>query len=160
MGRPTKYNKALAAKICERLAEGESLRAICKDGDMPSRSNVFRWLMSDSQVYSGFRDQYALARQVQAECLFDDINEIADNEASSQLFIDGEMALDEDGKPIMVPDMVSINHARLRIDSRKWTVSKLLPKKYGDKIEGSGSDESSQPIGKVQIEVVGANIKD
>ncbi len=38
-GRPSLYTKALAAKLCLRLAEGETLRAICRDGAMPDKAN-------------------------------------------------------------------------------------------------------------------------
>ena len=156
------YNQYFSIEYSNQFAKsnGESLRAICKDESMPCRSNVFRWLLSDSKLYEGFRDQYALARQIQAECLFDDINEIADKESQTPLVVEGKLIYDENGKPVMITDMVGINHAKLRIDSRKWTVSRLLPRKYGDKADGADSEDNNQPIGKVQIEVVGAQLKD
>ncbi len=72
-GRPTKHTKALAGIICERLAGGESLRTVCADEAMPDKATVLRWLGDDK---TEFRDQYAHAREVQAEAIADEIVEI------------------------------------------------------------------------------------
>ena len=66
------YSQAIADLICEALAEGHSLRSICKSDDFPSKANVFRWLSSNKD----FADQYAHAREAQADALFDEILEI------------------------------------------------------------------------------------
>jgi hypothetical protein len=72
-GRPSDYSAEIADTICDRLAGGESLRAICADAGMPNRATISRWLAR----YEEFRDQYAFAREWQAECLVDEILKIA-----------------------------------------------------------------------------------
>ena len=72
-GRPSDYSAEIADTICDRLAGGESLRAICADAGMPDRATVSRWLAR----YEEFRDLYGCAREWQAECLVDKILEIA-----------------------------------------------------------------------------------
>jgi hypothetical protein len=72
-GRPSDYSAEIVDTICNRLAGGESLRAICADAGMPDRATVSRWLAR----YEEFRDQYALVRECQAECLVDEILKIA-----------------------------------------------------------------------------------
>ena len=62
-GRTPGYDAEIAETICERLVNGESLRAICADPAMPARATVFRWLARNQE----FRRSYALARQCQAE---------------------------------------------------------------------------------------------
>jgi hypothetical protein len=62
-GRTSGYDVGIAEKICERLVNGESLRAICADPAMPAKATVFRWLASNQE----FRRSYALARECQAE---------------------------------------------------------------------------------------------
>ena len=74
MGRPSDFTQELADVICERIADGESLRAICTDDNMPSTSTVCRWLAKDRE----FQEQYAHARELQADALFDDCLAIAD----------------------------------------------------------------------------------
>ena len=56
-GRPSRYTSELAAVICERLAEGETLRSICRDDKMPDKATVLRWL--GDKAKTDFRDQYA-----------------------------------------------------------------------------------------------------
>lgn len=109
-GRPTIYTEALADSICERLIEGESLRKICRDDDMPSAGTVCRWLADD--MHEGFREQYARTRENQADTLFDDVLDIADSAT-----VEG------------------VQVARLKIDARKWMAGKMRAKKYGDKLD-------------------------
>jgi lambda repressor-like predicted transcriptional regulator len=104
------------ATILERIAaKGESLRKICKTDGMPAASTVFLWLAEDE----AFSEQYARAREVQADAMFDEILEIADQYDSLAEKIDTD----------------HINRAKLRIDTRKWAVSKMAPKKYGEKLD-------------------------
>ncbi len=63
-GRPSLYTEALVAQICRRLAEGETLRAICRDPAMPDKATILRWLGDKEKA--DFRDQYAHAREMQA----------------------------------------------------------------------------------------------
>lgn len=122
MARPTKYTNKIADEICERLADGESLRAICESEEMPGRATVFRWLASNQT----FQDQYARAREAQADALFDEILQIAD---------DGRNDSYTDSEGNVRTDQDVIARSRLRVDSRKWMASKLRPKVYGDKIQ-------------------------
>ena len=126
-GRPSLYTEALAAEICRRLAEGESLRSICRDEAMPDKATVLRWLADEAKA--DFRDQYVLAREMQADALFDEALEIADDAL-------GDWAVDKDGKKVF--DHEHVQRSRLRVDTRKWAAGKLAPKRYGDKIQHTG----------------------
>lgn len=114
MGRPSKYTQAIADEICERLAQGESLRAICRDEHMPPEVTVRRWVVQD---VNGIAAQYTRARDMGLDTTAEECREIADEGS-------GDVARD-----------------RLRFDERRWYLSKLAPKRYGDKqqVEHSGS---------------------
>src|SRR6266436_6370686 len=116
IGRPTKYSLEWAERFCELLAQGQSVRQICSQPGQPDKSQVYRWLDENGD----FRDQYVCAREAQADKYFQEIVEIAD---------------------AATPETVNV--ARLRVDSRKFTVARLAPKKYGDHIshnvKGAGS---------------------
>ena len=131
-GRPTDYNQDLSDKICERIADGESLRTICSDDDMPNKATVFRWLAK----FPAFSDQYARARDTQAETIVDEILNIADdgtNDWMERRNGDGEnIGWQENGE--------ALRRSVLRIDARKWMAGKLKPKKYGDKVQHTGAD--------------------
>ena len=126
-GRPSLYTDKLAAKICRRLAAGESLRAICRDNAMPSISTVMGWLFDGN--HDKFSEQYARAREAQAEIRADEIVDIADDDTN-------DFAADKDGK--LVANSEHIQRSRLRVDARKWIAAKLLQKRYGDKIQHTG----------------------
>ena len=126
-GRPTLYSDELAATICRRLAEGESLRKICGDAPMPAISTVMGWLFDGE--HDEFSEQDAHARKAQAELRIDEIVSIADDSAR-------DVITDDEGKKIVDHDHIS--RSRLRVDSRKWVASKLLPKVYGDKLQHTG----------------------
>jgi hypothetical protein len=126
MGKPTEFSQAVVDAICERLADGESLRSICSGDDMPSRASVFRWLSDETR--QAFRDQYAHARDAQADALADEIVDIADDSALD--IVKGGKYGDQERVNAEV-----VARARLRVDARKWVAAKLKPKKYGDKIE-------------------------
>ncbi|MCQ9145120.1 MULTISPECIES: hypothetical protein [Brucella/Ochrobactrum group] len=121
-GRPTKFTQELAVHICAEIASGRSLRSVCTESGMPAESTVRLWVTDDRH---GFSAQYARAREAQMDAMTEDILEIADtgNEDDAQ-------------------------RARLRIDARKWLMSKMAPKKYGDKL-AIGGDADMDAI-KVQ----------
>lgn len=123
-----------AAEICRRLLEGESLRSICADDAMPGTSTVFRWLENDEE----FRKQYTLARQLQADLLFDEIHDIADDASK-----DWTDRTRKDGSVERVVDTEAVLRSKLRVDARKWMAAKLLPKKYGDRLDVSVDDQTS-----------------
>ncbi len=119
-GRPTDFTEELGDLICARLAGGESLKKITDEPAMPSREAVYRWI----RIHQSFRDNYVRATEDRAEHMFDDMLEIAD-----------------DGNP------EDVQRARLRVDTRKWALSKMIPKKYGDKTALVGGDpDTDQPI--------------
>lgn len=123
-GRPSEFTPETANAICERLIDGESLRRICRDDDMPSASTVCRWLSQNE----AFREQYAHARDAQADTLADAILDIAD------------------GSEVAEPDAVQVARDRLRVDSRKWLAAKMAPKRYGDKVALTGGSDGDAPL--------------
>lgn len=122
MGRPSDYTPELVDAICGRLTEGESLRAICRDDGMPHAATVCRWLAQ----HEDFREQYARAREAQADVLFDEILDIADTP-----FEGVKTKTMPDGK-VETTSGDMIDHRRLQVDARKWMLGKMQPKKYGD----------------------------
>lgn len=126
-GRPRKYNPKLARDICARLTAGESLRRICRDDGMPAMSTVMLWNLDNE---GGFSEQYAKARRAQAEQLMDELLDISDDGSN-----DFMAKLDEEGQPTggYMVNHENIARSRLRVDTRKWYASKVLPKIYGDK---------------------------
>jgi hypothetical protein len=124
IGRPSLFTTELGDSICNRIADGKSLRAICDEIDMPDKSTVFRWLSAEQ--HKDFRNQYARAREVQADVIFDEMLDIADTPV---------IGLKTTSKPTGVETVEGdmIDHRRLQIETRKWLLGKMAPKKYSDK---------------------------
>jgi transposase-like protein len=137
VGRPSTYSPELASRICDRLVEGISVREVCEGVDMPAPSTVFLWL----QKHKEFSEQYARALEARTEAMADDILEIADNGTN-----DFKVRTLADGTADLVVDSDHIQRSRLRIDARKWLMSKMAPKKYGDKIENTIQGPEGGPV--------------
>lgn len=138
MARPSDYSAEVTTAICIRLGLGESLREICRDEDMPDKSTVMRWLAAHSE----FRDQYAGAREAQADYYAEEIIEISDDGTNDwMLRKQGDEEVEVENKEVLA-------RSRLRVDTRKWLMARMAPKKYGDRvIQEHGSD----PANPVQI---------
>lgn len=119
MARPSEFTQETADYICEQIIEGRSLRSICLEEEMPAPSTVCRWLARNDT----FRKQYAHARELQADALFDEILDIADDGANDYMGEDEKYNGD------------AVQRSRLRVDARKWMAGKLAPKRYGEKLD-------------------------
>ena len=139
LGRPTLFTHELATEICRRIAQGDSLRYICSDDKMPNKGTVLRWVIDGE--HKEFSDQYAKAREVQAEILADEIFDIADDGSN-----DYYEKKNTDGSSFVALDAENIGRSRLRVDSRKWYLSKVLPKKFGEKVVTEHSGPDGGPI--------------
>lgn len=112
-GRPSGYSEEIADRLCEAIAQGNALYILCECDGMPAERTVYQWL----EKYPQFAQEYARARARQQDRCADEIIEIADK-------------------------CIDPNKARLQVDARKWRMSKLAPKKYGDKLEIGGDPEN------------------
>jgi hypothetical protein len=140
-GRPSLYTPELAAIICDRLSSGESLRQVCRDESMPCTSTVLKWVREIEE----FSQQYAKARDALVEHWAEEIIEIADDGSN-----DWVQSQDENNPGYRV-NGEHINRSRLRVDTRKWLLSKLAAKRYGDRISAEVSGPDGGPIETVEL---------
>lgn len=110
--------------VCERIGNCESLQSIADSVEV-SKGTLITWL-------AAYPDQYARAREAQADKHAEDILAIAD---------DGRNDTYKDDKGNTVVDHDVVARSRLRVDARKWLASKMAPKKYGEKIAVGGADD-------------------
>lgn len=147
MSRPSSFTQEKADGICALLSEGLSLREVCAQEGMPDKSTVMRWL----QQNSAFRDQYVRAKEIGVEALAEDILDIADDATN-----DWMERRDKDGENAGWQfNGEAARRSQIRIDARKWLLSKLAPKKYGDKVEQTVQGPEGGPIRQIsRIEIV------
>ena len=115
----TNYTREISDTICTRMSEGASLRAICRDPEMPSEGTVRGWAVRD---VDGFGERYRAARQMLLEYWADQILDIADDEESDP------------------------RSRQIRTGVRQWLMSKLAPRRYGDKVQIAGDPENPLQI--------------
>lgn len=126
-GRPTNFNDVIAKRICDLTATHTvGYRRLQKMyDDLPHEQTVREWRLAH---YKTFGMQYAQAKLLQAELLTEECLDIADDARN-----DFMESLDEEERGLAYKsNNEHINRSRLRIDTRKWHASKLLPKIYGD----------------------------
>ena len=135
------YTDEIAEEILARVSAGEGLKTICQDGHMPSEVSVRQWVREDRGVNTengreGFASLYARARELGCDSIAEEIISISD----APILHNGD------------PDNALVQHARLRTDNRRWLLSKLAPKKYGDKVttEVTGAD-GGQLITRIEL---------
>lgn len=124
-GRPTTYSQELSDKICEQLALGKSMRTICKSEDMPCLSTIYKWIRENIE----FSQQYAKAKEDGSDAIAEEMFDIADDGSNDY------MTITKGDKSYNVEDREVTNRSRLRVDVRKWYLSKIKPKKYGEKVD-------------------------
>jgi hypothetical protein len=104
-----------------------------------------RWVGENEK----FREHYTRAREMQSEVFFDEMIAIADES-------DGDWTDKVNGKGEVIGKRVdneAVQRSKLRLDARKWIVSKTLPKKYGDKLslDHSGEVKSNVDVDERQL---------
>lgn len=140
VGRPTLYSQELADKICLRMAGGESVNSICKDESMPARSTVMLWAATDRE---GFSDKYAKACDARAHYWADELLDIADDATND--YMD---RIDKEGGTETALNPEAIARSRLRVDTRKWLLSKMLPR-YSDKPEPPQTGDMAEVLAQL-----------
>lgn len=144
-GRPTKKTAKLLAEICAKLAEGKSTRLVCTEVGISQRV-LWNWLANDEE----FMRQYARAKEIGAELLFEEMLDIADDGSN-----DWMERNDKDNAGYQF-NGEHVNRSRLRVDARKWYLSKLVPKKYGERLinEHQGGDPDHPIMQNVTVRFV------
>ena len=107
-----------ADAICQALAEGKALTKICKQDGMPSYMTVYKWKRENP----AFAEDFAHAREDQADTYFDEVMEIADDKS------------------------LEPHDRRVRIDTRLKVAARLKPKKYGDKQHLTHAGDPENPL--------------
>lgn len=145
-GRPSIYSPELADEICRRIAKGETVRAIGRDDGMPEEATIRGWALDNKE---GFFAQYTRAVQIRAGVWAEEIMEIADDGRN-------DTYIDDNGNERTDTDVVA--RSRLRVDTRKWMLSKVLPKIYGDKVDLNHGVQPDNPLTSLLQRVAGSGL--
>lgn len=126
-GRPSIYNEELAQEICRRLADGESLRSICRDDGMPAKSTVLLWVVTPEHPFS---DQYARAREAAGYSHADEMVDLRHRVLSGE---------------------VEPNAGRVVADMLKWSAERMAPKRHSPRQELTGPEGKAVDVRRIEI---------
>ena len=113
----------IRAQVLTRITEGESLRSICSDKAMPVISTVMKWVSEDEL----FSEQYARAREAQADLIFEDLDEVSE-------------------QATVASNAVEVAGLRLKADNIKWKLARMSPRKYGEKVTSEITGPNGGPV--------------
>lgn len=124
-GRPSVYTQEIGDQICALLADGWTLRQICRQENMPDERTVRRWALDPEHPFS---PRYLRARELGLWRMADEMIEIADDGTNDWMVREGK-----DGDTYETVNHEHVTRSRLRIETRKWLLSKFLPTVFGEK---------------------------
>lgn len=133
--------------VCDKLASSSlGVKTMCDTIEgMPKPGVIYRWLSSNDE----FRDKYAHARSEQADYMADEILKICDDSENDYMEA-------KHGSDFGKSNPENVNRARLRVDTRKWLMSKLQPKKYGDKMDVTVRDDKYEGKSLEELQAIAA----
>jgi len=130
-------------EIIDRISSGESLRFILypnRAEHLPSISTFLLWISEDKAL----SEQYARAMEMRAAIIFEEMFEIADDASNDFMTIQkGDVSYEVENKEV-------VSRSRLRIDTRKWALSRMNPKKYGERIQLAETDTIGNDKPKIE----------
>lgn len=145
MGRISTYTEKAAAEICERIADGETLREICRDPRMPAWRTVYHW----TEAHPDFAARFARARDIGFDAIAEEALSIANTTHEGVRTEEGK-----DGIKTVREDM--LGHRKLQIETRLKLLAKWCPKRYGEKTttELTGPDGAplTPPVFRVALD--------
>lgn len=112
------------------------MRTIALQESMPSITSMFKWL----RTHPEFATQYARAKQESTDALFEEMTAIVDdgtNDWMKDQYMKGK-------SPGWKVNGEAVQRSKLRWEDRRWKLSKLMPKKYGDKMDVTSDGKAIQ----------------
>ena len=146
-GRPSTYSKEIADHICERIADGVTLRQICRDLGIKWRT-VYEWL----ETHPDFLAAYARARDIGADAIAEEALEIADTLSIGEEY-------EDDGSRVKVRRSDMLGHRKLQVETRLKLLAKWNPKKYGDRVDLHHGGQAENPLSLLLQQVQGTALK-
>jgi terminase small subunit-like protein len=131
------WTPELEELILDGLMSGRTLTDICRDPDMPNIRSVHNWRTQDRE---GFAARYKRARDIGCETIADEMMDIADDRSGDWI-----VRTHKDGTTEAILDPERISRARMRLDARRWRLSKMQPRTYGDRPDLKAEHDSIDP---------------
>ena len=141
-------------EIFDRIGKGEStvsIMGVNRLPHLPNRQTFTNWLDNSEIEGTGLLDRYARANQLRQDVLLQEIFDISDD-TKEDFYID-----ETTGKRLTNHE--AIQRSRLRVDTRKWALSKMNPTKFGDKVDLTTNGKEVNATPPIVIKIDGVDIR-
>jgi terminase small subunit-like protein len=132
------YTAEIAERVLDELMSGRLLVDICSEPDMPSVSSVRRWIRDNRE---GFAACYLQAREIGWHTIGEQVLHVVDDRANDWI-----VQKREDGGTQKILDPQRVSRAQLRFKARRWLLSRMLPRTFGDRPEPKASRDLNAEI--------------
>lgn len=146
MAHSEKERENIVNEVCDLISTGYSLSKACRAISV-SKETFYKIIDEDKEK----SNQYARATKERAEAIFEEILDIADETENDTIEIDLG-----DGIKSEKTNHEAIQRSKLRVDARKWMLSKMQPKKYGDKIDMTTGGDKIQS-NEINVKIIPPN---
>lgn len=136
-GKAAPVSAQLVNKICDEIARGVTLTEICSRPGMPPVHQFYKAVNSSSVL----RSRLACAREDAAELLADELRAIADDQSG-----DWTERVRPNGTTVRALDDEHVRRSDLRIRTRQWLLSKMLPDRWGDRVQTQVTGAGGGPV--------------
>jgi hypothetical protein len=140
------YTAEIADRILDELMSGRPLDDICNEPDMPAASSVRNWVKDNRE---GFAARYREAREVGYDTIGEQTLKVVDDRRNDWI-----VRRREDGTTETILDPQRVNRAELRFKARRWLLSKMLPKTFGDRFDRDTRQEANGGINSEMAEIM------
>lgn len=143
MAYTVEHKEKVFNKIIDAIADdGRPIRDILREKWTPSTSTFFEWLEADEEKAK----RYARACEIRADVLFDEMLTIAFTPEIGETV---KMVQKGNRKEMEKTKGDMLGHRKLKVDTIKWALAKMAPKKYQDRLDVTSDGEkinSSIPL--------------
>lgn len=133
-GRQTTYNEAKVCEILERFADGERLRHICKELEVPP-GTFLGWVADNRE---GIAERYTRAHRMNALAIAEECFEIADDGSA-----DWVERKNRDGSTYLDLNREHVRRSELKLKWRQWYIEKVLDKTLRPNAPDEQKDDNS-----------------
>jgi hypothetical protein len=152
--RPVTFVQEIADEFLERIGSGETIRTICADAHMPSNKTIWYWTHAECEAPPSWRNDYARARQRQADAFVADTIALADltDETAHNAGITALNNLPDSAtstekrRAYFYAKKRSIEGTKLMIGARQWVASRMAPHRWGDRVTVEHRGDQDNPI--------------
>ncbi len=133
--------RSILDRIYFEMALGKSMLQVLREHpELPARANIHEWILNGGKEE---QDKYGKAMEMRQEVLFDELREIA---ANPHIMESETTTSAADGTTVQTTRQDALGHRKLLVDTLKWSLARMNPRKYGDRVQTEDITEKPKTL--------------